>query len=133
MVAIKAVRWIFTESVGISMIVGTTEVKVEQVEKVSHSVSEFISFAESLVPEEFRQCKAIVDNQKYICCLILRKSKLLDWDKKNRIIEEVLKDTRVMGNANELVSITKIYSLIDREVVSEYLRRGDEIERKLRK
>lgn len=102
------------------MIVGKTDVLVEDVEKHSKDVETFVKYAESLVPEEFRHVTAIVDNQKYLCCLILRSSKRVSWEKKKEIINDVMYSIKIVGYTENIISASALLNLADQSKLEKY-------------
>ena len=108
------------------MIVGRSDVSILEVERHSKDVKTFIQFADSLIPQEFRNVLAIQQNQRYLCCLILRKSKSISWDKKEALITEVLAQVRITGFVDNIISAEDIWTFVDKEKLNKHIRRLDE-------
>lgn len=106
------------------MLVGNSKVSVADVEKHCQSTGTFLDFADSLVPEEFKHVQAIIDNQRYLCCLLLRRSTKYPYDKKAEIIENVMSNVSIVGYVNDIEDVSSIYSLVDYKRLEEYRRRG---------
>lgn len=103
------------------MLVGRSGIKMDELERNVHSAEELIEYADSLVPEEFRHNEKICSNQRYLCCMHLRKSGKISWDRKKEIIDKVLKGCMITGYADSLVEVSRIYMYVDLKKVLKYL------------
>lgn len=104
------------------MIVGQSNVSLKSLERHAHSAKEFIEFSDSLVPEEFRHISAFTSNQRYLNCLLLRKSQLVPWDRKKEIISEVMKGLSIIGYTDTVIEVGWLYSVVDFNKVEKYLK-----------
>ena len=102
------------------MIVGRADITLEDVEKHIKDVEQFINYSDSLVPEEFKHVTAIIHNQRYLCCLILRTSQRVSWDKKKEIIDNVMFGIRIVGYTDEVISARVLLDLADQEKLNKY-------------
>jgi len=109
------------------LLVGNSKVTVLDIERNCWDVDSFIKYSDSLIPEEFRSVQAIVDNQRYLNCLLLRKSKKLSFEQKNKILNEIMKNISIVGYCNEVEDISAVYSLVNEKLVSKYKTHIDKI------
>lgn len=100
------------------MVIGTITSSEECV-KHSRDKETFLEWCDSLVPEEFSHIKSIVDNQRYYCCLLLRRSSV-SWDKKKEIINPIMLKLRVIGFTDSVLEIKYIYNLLNVKKLEEY-------------
>ena len=107
------------------MLVGMCDLAMIHVEEHLSSVDDFLEYADSLVPEDFRHHQAIIDNQRYVCCLVLRKNKLVPWDIKKPIIKEVMQDIKVTGYVDSLIEVTSLFGYSDRNTILKYGGKGE--------
>lgn len=105
------------------MIVGNSNLSIEDVTNHSNSYEELIEFSDLQIPEEWRHVQAIIDNQRYVCALLLRKSSL-KWDKKKPIIDRIMSEVSVVGYSDTLYDAKTIWSEISREGVRNYYERS---------
>lgn len=103
------------------MIVGSTSVSVTDVMLHSQSAESLMEFAASLIPEEFAEVEEIQHNQRYLCCMLLRKS-TVNWDHKKAVIEEVLRVTKVTGYVDIIIAARDLYDFADTKKLTEYRR-----------
>lgn len=103
------------------MLLGNTSVKLSDIEKHCSSYQAFISYADKNVPEEFKHVPAIVSNQRYYHCMLLRQSNVIEWIRKSEIIEAVMQHTRIVGFMNTVNDIRDIYNYVDIKKLKEYL------------
>ncbi|MBQ2885857.1 MAG: hypothetical protein IJE43_19200 [Alphaproteobacteria bacterium] len=98
------------------MIVGTSNVIKSEMAKHVKSLTDFKQYCKSLVPEEFRHIDAIVNNQQYLCCLVLRKDNNVSWSIKKDLIDAVMRETKIVGCTNELINIADILFFLERDI-----------------
>lgn len=103
------------------MLVGKASIKMDELERHSRSAEELTEYADSLVPEEFRHNLSICYNQRYLCCVHLRKSARVSWDRKKEVIDKVLAECRIVGYTDSLIEISRLYMYVDLECVMKYL------------
>ena len=85
------------------MIIGTVQVSEEILALKAKDPEVFKQYCRSLVPEEYRHVQAIVDNQIYYCCLLLRASKQISWDEKRNLLNKVMWDLKITGFTGSLI------------------------------
>lgn len=105
------------------MLVGKSNVNLQELLAHTATAEAFIEYSDSLVPSEFRHVKAIIDNQRYLCCLLLRQSKSISWDKKKEILDCVLYDVHIVGYTNCVIEVGTLFALTNRENVNKYYRK----------
>ena len=104
------------------MLIGTSKISHGLEEHIS-SFEDFMNFARSLVPQEFRHNEALVHNQAYFNAMTLRKSQSISWDKKKDLIETVMKNISVSGYTDVVIDIEAIYDYVDKERVDKFWRK----------
>lgn len=105
------------------MLVGCSNITSEDVSTHSKSVETLFKYADSLVPEEYRNCAGIRDNQRYMCCMLLRKSTTVSWDKKKALLNEALPQIRISGLADSIVSVELLSRYADRKRLDSFLKK----------
>ena len=96
------------------MIVGVSNVDLIELDRAAKDVETFKSYCDSLVPEEFRHVREIMSNQRYLCLMLLRRSKNVSWDKKKEIIEPLMQGLHVVGYSDGLIDLNSMMNLVDR-------------------
>lgn len=91
------------------MIVGKKVIDVERLRAVYLKPSALERYCESLIPRYARHLPHILDNQKYLVALAIRKEETLPIKLRKDICETLLKNTVVKGY---LHSITEVEDLI---------------------
>lgn len=97
------------------MLVGKCDVALQELEYRAKNAEEFKKYSDSLVPEDFRHIIAILNNQRYVCCLILRTSKIIPWDVKSTCINNVMRDIQIIGYTDMLIEIDMLLGMINKE------------------
>lgn len=105
------------------MLVGKSYVELHDLVRHTKDVDMFKEYCDSLVPSEFKHVQAIIDNQRYLCCLVLRQAKTVDWDKKSQIIESVMRDIKIIGFTDTVVEVSTLFGLADKERILQYGRK----------
>lgn len=95
------------------VIVGTIHVDEKLLVKSADTVSHFCEYCEGLVPEEYRHVRAIVENQQYYCCLLLRRVDSLSWSRKREIIDGVMKGIKIVGYTDSLIEAAGLAQYVD--------------------
>lgn len=105
------------------MLLGVFNVEENELIRHVNSKDEFYAYCDSLVPKEFRHCKEILNNQRYLCTLILRKSKKVGWDIKKDLIISILSEVRVVGLTDSCIEVSQLYLYISKKDMEEFRRR----------
>ena len=106
------------------MLVGKIDIDEKKLAVSSRSVETFLEFSDSLVPKAFNGCKAIIDNQRYLCCVKLRKIESVSWSVKKPLLDEVMSGLSIIGYMDELVEVEKLCSIVNMYKVHEYIERS---------
>ena len=104
------------------MLIGTSKIS-HGLESHISSYEDFMEFARSLVPQEFRHNLALINNQAYFNAMTLRKSANVPWDKKKDIIEVVMRNITVSGYTDVIIDIESIYDYVDSNRVERFWRK----------
>jgi len=105
------------------MIVGKISISIKDLEKHLRSVEDFCDYSDSLVPVEFRHNKAIIDNQRYLCALYIRKTNVKEWKERQRFMEQIMKTCKITGYASFLVEAGTLVNMCNKDKLKKYLRR----------
>lgn len=105
------------------MIVGNSNITIEDVVNHSRSYEELIEYSDSQIPIEWRHITEIVNNQRYVCALLLRKSNV-KWDKKKPIIDRIMSEVTIVGYTNTLYDAKAIWGELDVKEVQSYYERS---------
>lgn len=106
------------------MLVGKIDIDEKKLAISSRSVETFLEFSDSLVPKAFSGCNAIINNQRYLCCVKLRKIDSVSWDVKRQLLDKVLSNLSIIGYMDELVEVEKLCSIVNMYKVQEYIERS---------
>ena len=87
------------------MIIGTTSVDTKVLSNLVPHKYKFINYAKSLIPEEYRGNVIIQANQVYYNCMLLNKTKSIDYRKLRSFQRDVLKDTFIVGYLDQIVAL----------------------------
>lgn len=109
------------------MIVGTTEVPIEELKVVVNGHSDIVEYAVGLVPTWARHVRGIVNNQRYYVAVLLRNITSIPYKVRQPLIEKLLNGIALTGLATNVCSITDIIEMCDKELLTEALKRGREL------
>jgi hypothetical protein len=87
------------------MIIGTTLVDVRKLISLVPHKYKFINYAKSIIPEDYRENTTIQANQVYYNCMLLNKTKSIDYRKLRSFQKDVLKDTFIVGYLDQIVAL----------------------------
>lgn len=104
------------------MMIGTSNLSYGLEEHIN-SFEDFMEFAKSLVPQEFRHNDVLVNNQAYFNAMTLRKLNSVSWEAKKELIETVMKNITVSGYTDVVIEIEAIYDYVDMNRVNKYWRK----------
>lgn len=102
------------------MIIGSMQVEVQELRKYLSSVPVFREYAKSLVPEEYRHIKEIVDNQVYYNLLVLRKTESIHWQVKKELIIEIANSVKLTGLIDKVFDIAALEHCVNEERVRKF-------------
>ena len=105
------------------MLVGKSNIELHDLLKHIQNAETFTEYCDSLVPSEFRHVQAIIDNQRYLCCLMLRQAKTVDWSVKSQIIENVMCDIKIIGFTDMIIEVNTLFGLADKERILQFGRK----------
>lgn len=105
------------------LLVGKIDISIAELVRHDSSVEEFISYADSLVPKEFSHLPQILQNQRYINCLLYRKKTMVNWDKKKEICNGVLRTVNVSGFTDRLIEVGNLMNMVDSRVLESFYRK----------
>lgn len=91
------------------MIVGRKVINSERLQVVYDDPQSLEKYCLSLIPKYARHLPNILDNQKYVVALAIRKEKSISFKKKKEICDRLLEGTTVRGY---LHAITEVEDLI---------------------
>jgi hypothetical protein len=103
------------------MIVGTRVIPLSKLKEASHSPQALIEFSKELVPRPIRHIDAIVDNQRFLVAIALRKIKTIPYTKRSELCESLLQDVTVRGIVNELYDFEDLLRSINTDKLYRYL------------
>ena len=70
------------------MLIGTSKIS-NGLERHIDSYEDFMKYAKSLVPQEFRHNTALIHNQAYFNAMTLRKATYIPWEKKKELLDTI--------------------------------------------
>lgn len=104
------------------MLVGSDSIDFNRL-KAMTSAEQLSDFAVELVPPLFRHVKEIVDNQKYLIALNVRKMYKDDYNKWHPLCEELLADVRVTGGIHSICTCQDLLHECDTKILSKFLQK----------
>lgn len=107
------------------MIVGTTNINTHEALKHLKTHEEFNKYAKSIIPKFFGVVPEIVDNQKYLILLSIRKDNTIPWDVKKPILKEFMQGIKIIGYTDTLIDYDTVMSMCDIDVLKAYGRKKD--------
>lgn len=105
------------------MIIGSTNVDKSFLMRNFKYTDKIIEYSNSLIPDEFRHIKELRDNQLYYICMTLRKLGLSDYRALHNSIHTLLKGVRITGYVDDVLEVSLLYNLVNRDKVNLYLER----------
>ena len=106
------------------MLVGKSDVDTSELVKHTRTSEEFLMYTDSLVPYDFRHNKTIVDNQRYLCCLLLRSCDGVSWDIKKKILDDVMPAIHIVGFTDMLIDVNSLFGLINKDKLMKFKKKG---------
>jgi hypothetical protein len=103
------------------MIVGTRIVPLGRLNEASRSVQSLIEFSRELVPRPIRHIDAVVDNQRYLVAVTLRKVKSIPYSKKSELCDGLLEGVTVRGVVNEIYDFEDLLRSVNTKKLHKYL------------
>lgn len=107
------------------MLVGTRTFSADQI-KEANSVGALKRLAERQVPLLFRHVKEIVDNQKYLLALEVRKVYSGDYNKWHSLCEGLLEGVRVTGGIHTIYTCYDLLNKCDLNVIDKFISKDDD-------
>ena len=95
------------------MLVGQSNVSIAELEKNARDLDAFKKYCDSLVPEDFRHVSSIVNNQRYICAMMLRNSSHVTWKQKKDIVDEIMRGIRIVGYTDQVIDLSVLLNRVD--------------------
>lgn len=80
-------------------------------------------YSKSLIPKEFSHIKELQDNQLYYVILSMRKIGIKDYKALRESISKLLKGVRVTGYVDDIIDISYLYNITNKNKVDLYLER----------
>jgi hypothetical protein len=105
------------------MFIGSYKIDIDYLKRIYRKPELVKEYSNSLIPKEFVHIKELRDNQLYYICMSLRKIGILDYKELNESINIILKGLRITGYADELIEVSVIYNLINKDKLDVYLER----------
>lgn len=105
------------------MLVGKRDIDIDELIRHSKSTEEFLEYADSLVPEVFRKVPGIVGNQRYLCCIALRNTERISWDRKKEILPILFSKSKLCGYVDTIMEVNNLIDIADMNKLIEYGRR----------
>ena len=103
------------------MIVGKIDVPLKELAVRMSDVDKFCEYCDSLVPQEYQHVQIIKDNQRYLCCLYLRKLDTKNWKARQRFMDEVMSKCSVVGYASSLIEVGTLIPMCDKNKLQKYI------------
>lgn len=105
------------------MLVGKTDVDVRELEVRARDKEEFIKYSDSLIPKDFIHIKAVIDNQRYLCCLLIRASNKVSWEVKKELLDRIMPEISIVGFTDTLIEVNTLFGIANMDKVEKYYRK----------
>lgn len=106
------------------MVVGNDIDRVSLV-RASSSLERLEAYCVSLVPKCLRHIDALINNQKYFVALELRNIKTIEFKKRNKLANELIKDIYVSGTFDEVIFVSELFQYANMDTVFQYIFREE--------
>ena len=103
------------------MLVGTKEINLEELKHKAVNYGTLDTYCMDLVPKYIQHVQAIVDNQKYLVALYLRRINSISFNRRVELCEHLLKDVRVTGVTSTVLDFNDIMAETDIEKLLRYI------------
>ena len=103
------------------ILVGNKEINLEELKRKSVSYGTLDSYCLSLVPKYIRHNQTIVNNQKYLVALYLRRIESIPYKKRMDLCEHLLHNVRVTGVTTTILDFNDIIMETDIEKLIKYI------------
>lgn len=95
------------------MLVGLAAVDVSECIKRTKTYDDFRAYCTSLIPRDFQHVDAIVNNQCYLCCILLRKSDTMTWEQKREFCNMVMSKISTVGYVDCIIEVSSLMGAVD--------------------
>ena len=95
------------------MLIGNKSIDARKLKKACSSPQALYDFTVSLVPEQCRHVRAIVDNQKYYVSTLVRAYKTMPYVRKMQLCNHLLRGVTVCGVCNEVFDYNDLIASVD--------------------
>lgn len=102
------------------MLVGTRSLSTDKIKEATTPAS-LCALAEEQVPLLFRHIKSIVDNQKYLLALEVRKIYKGDYNKWHTLCEGLLEGAKVTGSVHTVYTCYELLNKCDKGLMERFL------------
>lgn len=102
------------------MIVGKSDISIDELVTHISSVEEFCKYSDSLIPEIFRSVTGIVGNQRYLCCLVIRNSNKVSWDTKKKVLPLFFSKSKLCGYVDCIIEACDLLDMSSKQKIVQY-------------
>lgn len=102
------------------MIVGKSDISIDELVTHISSVEEFCKYSDSLIPEIFRNVTGIVGNQRYLCCLVIRNSNKVSWDTKKKVLPLFFSKSKLCGYVDCIIEAYDLLDMSSKQKIVQY-------------
>lgn len=106
------------------MLVGTRNLPHDKIKEAT-TVSALRKLAVSQVPLLFRHVKEIVDNQKYLLALEVRRIYKNDYNKWHGLCEGLLEGVKVTGSVHSIYTCYELINKCDFDLIAKFLEKDE--------
>lgn len=92
--------------------------------KTCKTSEDIVVYSDSLVPEQYREFKTILHNQRYYLAQHIAESSLFSKDIKNEYIEALISNIHIIGQLGVYVDCNKLNEYVDVDDIIKYYK-GD--------
>lgn len=103
------------------MIVGTTNMNYTDIGRYVNSPDGLVTYATSLVPTWAQHIPGIIDNQRYLVAIYVRKMLAIDFYTRKKMVDVLVNGIRVKGVINKFISIYDILDACDSKALLQML------------
>lgn len=105
------------------MFVGSDIINTDKLNAIATDFEKLDNYAMSLIPLWARSIKEVVDNQKYLVALYIKKSNVLTFKEKHAAVQHLCEGIHLSGLLNTVTKIEDIFKFADKNTLLSALRR----------
>lgn len=103
------------------MIVGTKKIDITELAKHCYTETELEEYVNSLVPTFLRHNLSIVNNQRYLVALYVRRLTSFSFDKRKRLCNKLVEGITIRGTVDSVIDFSDLLSKSDVDTIFKHI------------